>query len=94
MNIIQKGIEKGLISFDAENKTITYKHQDKKRSYTNPEEKVQAETFLKLVLLYNYPVEQIIQFQSVTVGSSVREADIIVYNDSDCTKPHIVVECK
>lgn len=94
MDIIQKGIEKGLISFDAEKKFITYIHQGKKRNYNNPEEKVQAETFLKLVLSYNYPVEQIIQFQSVTVGSSVREADIIVYNDSECTKPHIVVECK
>lgn len=94
MDIIQKGIEKGLISFDAEKKYITYVHQNKKRNYTNPEEQVQAETFLKLVLSYNYPVERIKQFQSVTMASQVKEADIIVYNDDDCTKPHIVVECK
>lgn len=36
MDIIQQGIEKGLISFDAEKKSITYIHQGKKRNYNNP----------------------------------------------------------
>ncbi|OQY36034.1 MAG: N-6 DNA methylase, partial [Anaerolineaceae bacterium 4572_5.2] len=57
-------------------------------------EKVQAETFIKLVLLYNYRVERIKQFTNVTMGASTKEADIIVYNDDTCTKPHIVIECK
>ena len=94
MDIIEKGIQKGLISFDDERKKITYIHQGKTRNYTNPEEQVQSEAFLKLVLSYNYPVERIQQFVSVTMGSSVKEADIVVYNDDECTKPHIVVECK
>jgi type I restriction enzyme M protein len=38
--IIQKGIDKGLIRFDDENKIITYIHQNKKRNYNNPEEQV------------------------------------------------------
>jgi type I restriction enzyme M protein len=94
MDIIETGIQKGLISFDEERKRITYIHQGKTRNYNNPEEQVQAEAFLKLVLSYNYPVERIQQFVSVTMGSSVKEADIVVYNDDECTKPHIVVECK
>ena len=94
MEIIQKGIEKGLISFDNEKKYITYIHQNKKRNYTNPEEKVQTETFLKVVLSYGYPVERIKQFVTVTMGASTKEADIIVYKNDECTKPLIIVECK
>lgn len=93
-SLINKGIEKGIINFDSENKFITYPFQNKKRNYLNPEEKVQAETFLKLVLTYEYPVHRIRLYDPVTMGSSVREADILVFNDDDCTKPYIVVECK
>jgi hypothetical protein len=59
MNLIQEGIDKGLIKFDDEQKHITYIHQNKRRNYTNPEEKVQAESFLKLVLVYGYKPERI-----------------------------------
>ena len=48
MSLIQQGIEKGLIKFDDEQKYITYIHQNKRRSYKNPEEQVQVEIFLKL----------------------------------------------
>jgi type I restriction enzyme M protein len=68
MDLIQQGIAKGLIRFDDEQKNIYYIHQDKRRNYNNPEEQVQAETFLKLVLKYGYPVERIQQFVSVTMG--------------------------
>ena len=90
----QQGIAKELIKFDAEKKYITYIHQGKKRNYQNPEEKVQAETFCKLILEYNYPVTHIQQFVSVKMGVADKEADIIVYEDSSCTKPIIIVECK
>lgn len=93
-DLIQQGIQKKLIEFDEEQKYIKYLHQDKRRNYQNPEEKVQAETFLKLVLVYNYPVEHIRQFVSVQMGSETKEADIIVYNDAEHKSPHIVVECK
>jgi len=94
MNIIQKGIKQGLISFDEDKKYITYIHQNKKRNYSNPEEKIQAETFLKLVLSYGYPVERVKQFVTVTMGSATKEADIVVYNDNENNEPLIVVECK
>ena len=93
-DLVEEGIKKGLIQFDDERKYITYLAQNKKRNYTNPEEKVQAETFLKLVLTYGYPPERIKHFVPVTMGATVKEADIIVYKDDKCLSPYIVVECK
>lgn len=94
MSLIEQGIQQGLIQISEDEKNIIYLHQNKKRNFSNPEEKVQAEVFLKLVLTYGYPVEHILQFVSVTMGASVKEADIVVYNDDARTKPHIVIECK
>ncbi|MCB0540593.1 MAG: restriction endonuclease subunit M, partial [Bacteroidetes bacterium] len=94
MNLIEEGIKQGLISFDESQKFITYIHQGKKRNFTNPEEKVQADTFLKLVLEKGYPVEQIMQFVTVTMGADKKEADIIVYDSPALIKPILVVECK
>lgn len=59
MNFIGTGIEKGLIKFDDGKNFVTYVHQNKKRSYTNPEEKGQVETFLSLNLISDYPVNRI-----------------------------------
>jgi type I restriction enzyme M protein len=94
MNLIEIGIRKGLITFDEDQKYITYNYQNKKRNYSNPEEKVQAEAFLKLVLLYGYPVERISHYKTVTMGSTIKEIDLVVYNNDDCTQPLIIVECK
>ncbi len=94
MNLIDTGIEKGLIRFDEDRNFITYIHQNKKRNHNNPEEKVQAETFLTLVLIYGYPERRIKQFVSVQMGADTKEADIIVYADDDCHETYILVECK
>ncbi|EPF16769.1 restriction endonuclease subunit M [Microcystis aeruginosa] len=94
MSLIQEGIKKGLIKLDDEQKYITYINQNKKRNYSNHEEQVQAETFLKLVLTYGYDQKRIRLFVPVAMGSSTKEADIIVYNDDGHKSPHIVVECK
>jgi type I restriction enzyme M protein len=94
MSLIQQGIEQGLIKFDEEEKYITYIHQKKRRNYSNPEEQIQAQAFLKLVLEYEYPVTRVQQFVSITMGSSKKEADIVVYKDDACLSPRIVVECK
>lgn len=91
---ISLGLEKGLISFNEDKSRICYIGQNKERNYTNPEEKVQAQTFLQLIIDYNYPVNQIRQFESVTMGREVKEADIVVFEDSLCVKPLILVECK
>lgn len=94
MNLIQEGIVKGLIKFDEDGKYITYVHQNKRRNYSNPEEQVQAEAFLKLILVYGYDPRRVEQFVQVKIGSDTREADIIVYNNDEKTSAHIVVECK
>ncbi|MEY4905709.1 MAG: hypothetical protein RLZZ292_3524, partial [Bacteroidota bacterium] len=95
MNFITEGIAKGIISFDQDEKNITYHiATPKKRRYTDPEEQVQAETFCRLVLDYGYPVHRITINEKVTMGASQKEADILVYNDDALTQPYIVVECK
>lgn len=94
MNLIDTGIEQGLIRFDEERNFITYIHQSKKRNYNNPEEKVQAETFLTLVLIYGYPAHRIKQFVPVQMGAETKEADIIVYSDDEFQETYILVECK
>ena len=94
MNLIDTGIEKELIRFDESRSFITYIHQNKKRNYNNPEEKVQAETFLTLALIYGYPKNRIRQFVSVQLGAETKEADIIVYSDDKCEETYILVECK
>lgn len=91
---IQLGIEKGLISFNEDRSRITYVYQKKERNYNNPEEKVQAEAFLRLLLDYHYPVSRIRLFVPVTMGREIKEADIVVYADELCMRPHILVECK
>lgn len=93
-NYIKIGIEQNLISFNEDMSRITYVFQKKERNYNNPEEKVQAEIFLRLILDYNYPVKRIRQFVPVTMGREVKEADIVVYEDDMCIRPHILVECK
>jgi len=94
MNLIETGIEKGLVRFDEERNFITYIHQNKKRNFSNPEEKVQAEAFLSLVLIYGYPANRVKNYVSVQMGSETKEADIIVYADDECESPFIVAECK
>ena len=91
---IQLGLDMGLISFNEDKSRITYMYQKKERNYNNPEEKVQAETFLRLILDYNYPESRIRQFVPVTMGREIKEADIVVYADEMCMRPHILVECK
>ncbi|MCF8298859.1 MAG: N-6 DNA methylase [Saprospiraceae bacterium] len=94
MSIIKEGIKKKLIKISNDQQYITYVDQKKKRNFQNPEEKVQAVTFLSLVLVYKYPAKRIKQFVSVPMGRDKREADIIVYKDDACNEPFIVVECK
>lgn len=92
---IKIGLEKGYISLNEDMSRITYLFQNNKEyAYNKPEDKVQAETVLRLIFDYNYPARRIKQFVPVTMGREVKEADIIVYEDDACIRPHILVECK
>lgn len=59
MDLIAEGIKKKLIRIEDGGKYIVYVDQDKRRNYANPEEKVQAESFLQLVLVYKYPPQPV-----------------------------------
>ena len=92
--IISEGEKHRIIRLSEDLSTITYVNQNITRNYNNPEERVQAEAFCELVIKYKYPVEQVKLFVKIMVGASCKEADIIVYSDAECRKPHIIVECK
>ncbi|MEY4926688.1 MAG: hypothetical protein RI894_1124 [Bacteroidota bacterium] len=95
MNLIAEGINKGVVSFDDDEKVITYyTSEPKKQNYTKPEEKVRAIAFCSLVMEYGYPVSHIIVEHTLTQGSISKRADMIVYSDAEKTKPFIIVECK
>ncbi|BAS67657.1 restriction endonuclease subunit M [Bathymodiolus septemdierum thioautotrophic gill symbiont] len=91
--LIQKAINKKIISFNKDRTRITYLLQNKTKSYKT-EEIVQVDAYLKLIFDYNYPKENIKLFVPVKMGSDNREADIVVYSDKTHTKPLIVIECK
>jgi hypothetical protein len=57
----------------------------KRRNYANPEEPVQAESYLRLVLEYGYAPKRITMFETVRMGRAEKEADIIV----ECKKPEV-----
>ena len=91
---LKAGIAKGIIELSDDDSRITYVYLKKSRSFTAPEEKVQAETYISLIITYNYPIKRIDMFVKVPMGSDTREADIVVYNDEAKLQPLIVVECK
>lgn len=93
-DLIKQGEDLSYIKVDTETNYITYLHQNKRRNFSNPEEKIQAQTFLKLILEYKYPVENIEMFVTVQMGVAKKEADIIVYNDKEHLSPYIIIECK
>lgn len=89
-----KGIAKKYIVVNDDCTTVQYncKNQTKRR-LQNPEEFVQAASFLKLIFDYDYLPQNISVNESVQMGSETKEADILVYNEKN-SKILIVVECK
>ena len=78
MNLIDKGLKDRYITINKKNNQVSYLPQHKSRSLDNPEEKVQLATFLKLIYQYQYPPKQILVCEPVKMGSSTKEADIIL----------------
>ena len=92
--LLIEGKKQKLIRFEDDGKYIVYVPEGKRRNYQNPEEKVQSEAFLRLVLDYKYPAKRIRQFVPVQMGSETKEADMIVYADDAFKVPFVIVECK
>ena len=93
-DIIEQGKAKKLIRISEDGRRIEYLKHGISRDFTKPEAIVEAKSYLALVLQYGYPDETIRLFASVTIGSSLREADIEVYADTKHEKPLVIVECK
>jgi type I restriction enzyme M protein len=94
MDLIAEGLKQRIIRLEDGGKYIVYFPQGKRRNYENREEKVQAETYLRLVLIYKYPATRIRHYVPVPMGVETKEADIIVYDDDELKSPLIIVECK
>ncbi|NLR92666.1 type I restriction enzyme HsdR N-terminal domain-containing protein [Flammeovirga agarivorans] len=94
MKYLSKGKRDRVISINKKTNEVTYLPHTKTRSLNNPEEKVQLETYLKLIYDYNYPAEYVRVCVPVKMGSSTKEADIITYNDMEGLEPFMIVECK
>ncbi|MBE6462197.1 MAG: restriction endonuclease subunit M [Alphaproteobacteria bacterium] len=93
-DLFKEGISKKYISINDELTRITYNCKNSPtRRLQNPEEFVQAKSYLRLIKDYNYLPQNIAVNEAVQVGSETKEADILVYSD-DLKKILIVVECK
>lgn len=92
--LFEEGIRHRVIGYDVDENTVVYTGCHTRRSLSNPEEKVQAEAYVVLTHKLGYPSSHIRICQSVKMGSSRREADIVVYSDQQCKHPEIIVECK
>ena len=93
-SLISQAVAKGLLSFDDDQKMVTYTKQNKRLRWSDPEEKVRARSYASLVLEYGYTADHI--DIEVTVEHRVPNiyADIVVYADKGLKKPLILVECK
>ncbi|PWJ44814.1 type I restriction enzyme HsdR N-terminal domain-containing protein [Sediminitomix flava] len=94
MNQLKQAVKDRYIIFNKKANRVTYLPYGKSRSLSNPEELVQLKTFLALIYKYKYPVHRIQVCVPVKMGSSTKEADIVVYQDDECKSPLIIVECK
>ena len=93
-DLIAQGVAKKLIRIGNDGKRVEYLQHGISRDWTKPEAIIEAKAYLTLVLQYEYPDDRIQLFAPVTVGSSLREADIEVFADAKHESPIIIVECK
>lgn len=98
MNFLEEGVHKGLFVFDDDShpQYITYTHGKEKYRFTEPKEKVRAETYCDLVLNYGYEPQYISLDESVYMGPGVFEyADIVVWMpDGTHDRALLVIVCK
>lgn len=94
-DIIKKALEQGYLSFDGDS-IIYHTKKPSKQNYTNPEEKVRAEVFARLIIEKEYPLSHIAIEVRVTRGSnkSNTRADIVVYKNAKHQKAFIAIELK
>lgn len=94
MELIERGESAGLIRFDDERKFLTYVAAGKRQRYTDPEEQVRVEIYLRLIFDYDYDAKRIELERVVPRRTPSDLADIVVFSDDRHKTPWIVVECK
>lgn len=94
MSYLDQAIKDRYVIIDKKRDKIIYLPNTKTRKYSNPEEKVQLDTYLELIYKYGYPPHRIKVCEQVKMGSASKEADVMVYKDDECKDPYIMVECK
>lgn len=94
-DIIEKALKQGYLSFEGDS-IIYHTKSPSKQNYTNPEEKVRAEVFARLIIEKEYPLSHIAIEVRVTRGSnkSNTRADIVVYKNAKHQKAFIAIELK
>ncbi|MCR2110642.1 N-6 DNA methylase [Campylobacter upsaliensis] len=92
-DIIEKALEQGYLSFEGDSIIYNTK-KPSKQNYTNPEEKVRAEVFARLIIEKEYPRSHIAIEVPVKMGSETKRADIVIYKNAKHQKAFIVVELK
>ncbi|EFP6868060.1 N-6 DNA methylase [Campylobacter upsaliensis] len=91
--MIEKALEQGYLSFDGDS-IIYHTKKLSKQNYTNPEEKVRAEVFARLIIEKEYPLSHIAIEVPVKMGSETKRADMVVYKNAKHQKAFIVIELK
>lgn len=92
--IVQRGLDARLIAIDADQKSVSYRAQNKKYRLSDPEEIVRAGAYVSLILDYGYPADQLDIEYPVPHRVPSLTADIVVFKDKARKTPYIVVECK
>ncbi|WP_052696209.1 N-6 DNA methylase [Palaeococcus ferrophilus] len=93
VDLIKLGIDDGLIKI-VEGNRISYTIQGKSYNFSDPEEKIRAATYVKLVKFYKYPPNRIDFEVEPPQREPKQPADIVVFEDDSHEKAFIVVECK
>lgn len=97
MEYLNRAIKDGytFVAGEGKKQRITYTTSDNHiENYDDPEEKVRAEFWAELIYKYEYPVNRIKIEVSVPDRIPTDRADIVVFEDDECKRPYIVVECK
>lgn len=92
---LEQAIDAKYAFIDEKKNKITYVTSDNhSENYSDPEEKVRAEFWAELIYKYDYPAKRIKVEVSVPDRIPTDRADIVVFQDDECKRPYIVVECK
>lgn len=92
---LTKAINDKYVFLNDKKNRISYVTSDNHtENYSDPEEKVRAEFWAELIYKYDYPANRIKVEVSVPDRIPTDRADIVVFEDDECKRPYIVVECK